>query len=202
MRRHDLRQRFVQFRGRPRDFILGTDILCTGIHRTLRRAGRGNGFGPRHFSDSSGAISLPWLPFGRAQAWRRAFSPRQIERAVVEFDHVTFADQPMKIGGERELLFLAPSGSASSSMGQFFQQLFAVDARDFQSVPARMAPTAGETEVLSWLKGRARTGETKSITFAMPEKMKRRLPKSADQLLHHFRRRTIFLRPGVLDHPA
>ena len=35
---------------------------------------------------------------------------RQIERAVIEFDDMAFADQPVKVGGERQFPFLIAPG--------------------------------------------------------------------------------------------
>ena len=58
---------------------------------------------------------------------RRNLAPRQIERTVIELDHVALADQPVQVGSEREFSLLRVFVCKIDN--QLFSKFLPIDAR-------------------------------------------------------------------------
>ncbi len=92
---------------------------------------------------------------------RRRFRPRQIERTIVELDHVTLADQPVQVGRQRQFCAFE-LGRLSARGRNLFGKLFAIDARDCRHFFENRVDGSGNTRALvtenprcEWAKRRA-----------------------------------------------
>src|SRR5207248_4297845 len=110
------------------------------------------------------------------------FAARQIERAIIELDHVTFIDQPAQVGRERKAACLCMFARAIAN--QPFEELFASASwRRCQRFKDRIHGWRYSSLFISkraWANWR-----DKQHAAAMPKNVQAILSKPAGQLLHH-----------------